>query len=277
MHAGLRGTCRRGLSLSDRLRLPHVLHVGAPGEPGAEELIGHVDRLRRIGAAVPRDVPAAVRLRAAGELRVGGAVRRGQRVGRLTADHRDVVRQPRVGEQRVVREQLPLRPQLVREIGHLRVRAECVVVARAGEGDHEDVLDPPGLRRLGLRSLRRRRKGRRRAHRDRRRRDRRAGALRRRRRGAAAGAGAAGALDWFPPRAASAARSCEANPLSPPLASVLPTIRAVATLDEAMIRRKRVAVTLPAVSITQRRARVIVVYSFASWLPQREQNRAPGS
>ncbi len=95
--------------------------------------------------------------------------------------------------------------------------------------------------------------------------------------GAAAGAGAAGALDWFPPRAASAARSCEANPLSPPLASVLPTIRAVATLEEAMIRRKRVAVTLPAVSITQRRARVIVVYSFASWLPQREQNRAPGS
>ena len=66
----------------------------------------------------------------------------------------------------------------------------------------------------------------------------------------ATGVATAGALDEFPPRAASAARSCEASPLSPPLASVLPTISAVAVAEEAMIRRKRVAVTLPAVSIT---------------------------
>src|SRR6476646_11349926 len=44
----------------------------------------------------------------------------------------------------------------------------------------------------------------------------------------ATGVATAGALGEFPPRAASAARSCEASPLSPPLASVLPTISAVA-------------------------------------------------
>jgi hypothetical protein len=74
-----------------------------------------------------------------------------------------------------------------------------------------------------------------------------------------AGAAVTTGEDEDPPSAASALRSCEARPLSPPLASELPTISAVAVLEEATMRRKRVVVTLPAVSITQRTARVIVI------------------
>ena len=75
--------------------------------------------------------------------------------------------------------------------------------------------------------------------------------------GVAAGVAAAGVLGDEPPSAARALRSCEARPLSPPLARLLPMISAVAVAEEAITSLKRVPVTLPAVSITQRTARVI--------------------
>src|SRR4051812_36601655 len=70
------------------------------------------------------------------------------------------------------------------------------------------------------------------------------------------GAVAAGVLEDPPPRAASACCSCEASPLSPPEARLLPMISAVAVLDDAITSRKRVPVMLPAVSISQRKARI---------------------
>src|SRR3954453_6522186 len=131
VNAGLRRAGRSGLPLGDRLRFAHVLHVGAPGEPGAEQLIRDVDRLRRIDAAVAGDVAAAVRLCARGELGVARALLRGGCVGGLATGHRDVVGQSGVHQERVAGEQLTLRPQGVGEIRHLRVRAERVVIAGA--------------------------------------------------------------------------------------------------------------------------------------------------
>src|SRR5690348_7883246 len=75
---------------------------------------------------------------------------------------------------------------------------------------------------------------------------------------------AAGALEEGPPRDARACASWDASPLSPPDASVLPMIRAVAVLDDAITSRKRVPVMLPAVSRIQRAARVISAQLLAA-------------
>src|SRR5205085_6101614 len=65
---------------------------------------------------------------------------------RLAADRGERVRQPVFVQQLEVGEQVAFGAQGAREVGHLRGRPEGRLVAGAGEGDDEDVLDLAGFR-----------------------------------------------------------------------------------------------------------------------------------
>ncbi len=120
----------------------HPLHVAAPAEAAAGELIGDRQRFDRVDAAGPGDDAIRGNLGAGREFSVGRAVGLGRDVRRLAADRRDAVGKGGGVEQPVAAQQLSLWLQPRRQILHLRRCAEGRFVAGAGERDDEDVLDP---------------------------------------------------------------------------------------------------------------------------------------
>ena len=119
----------------------HVLHVAAPAQPRAGQLIGNRLHRRRVDAARAHGLPVrphdaredVLEARHAVALRVG--------IGRLAGDHRDVVAEADVRGAVVLAQQLTLGGQRLDEVCRGRGRPEALVVVLVLQHDHEDVLD----------------------------------------------------------------------------------------------------------------------------------------
>ena len=119
----------------------HVLHVALPGQPAVLELVG--DRLhlrRRIHAAGPEHL-AVGRRSSRQEVVVEDAVGLGLRVRGLAADHGDVVVEAEVAGRVVVRQEVALRRQPLRQVLGGALGTKGLVGVLVLQHDDEDVLD----------------------------------------------------------------------------------------------------------------------------------------
>ena len=132
----------------------HVLHVAAPAQAALRELVRDRQRRARVDAALPDRLAVRVGPERH-EVREDLAVGLRHRVGRLSADHRDVVAQALVRDRVVLRQELALGDERAREVLRVGVGAEGLDVVLVLEHDHEDV--PDRRRSRGRRGMRGRR------------------------------------------------------------------------------------------------------------------------